>query len=118
MGLATPGLGFRFRRDVPRSPRPWRRTRGRTPTSEWRFRFGEATYADEDADAEITWRFGALRVTEDLLNGGGSGSDEAVDLVGAGMSGLPSVVGGLPYAGRALQIPRELQDAFRPVPRA
>ena len=70
----------------------------------WRFTFGEATYADEDADAEISWRFGALRVAEDLLNGEGSGSGEAVDLVGAGMGGLSPVLGALPLGGGALQI--------------
>ena len=82
----------------------------------WRFTFGEATYADEEPDAEISWRFGALRVAEDLLNGEGSGSREAVDLVGAGAGGLSPVVGALPPRGEALQIPRALQDAFRPVP--
>ena len=81
----------------------------------WQFTFGEATRTDEEADAEISWRFGALRVTEDLLNGEGSASREAVDLVGAGAGGLSPVVGALPR-GEALQIPRALQDTFRPVP--
>ena len=81
----------------------------------WQFTFGEATRTDEEADAEISWRFGALRVTEDLLNGEGSASREAVDLVGAGAGGLSPVVETLPR-GEALQIPRALQDAFRPVP--
>ncbi len=82
----------------------------------WRFTFGEATRADEEPDAEISWRFGALRVAEDLLNGEGSGSGEAVDLVGAGVGGLSPVVGTSPTGGGVLQIPRALQDAFRPVP--
>ena len=82
----------------------------------WRFTFGEATYADEDPDAEISWRFGALRITEDLLNGEGSGSGEAVDLVGAGVGGMSPEVGAVSPRGEALQIPRALQDAFRPVP--
>ena len=81
----------------------------------WRFTFGEATRASEEPDAEFTWRFGALRVTEDLLTGQSSGSREAVDLVGTGAGGLSPVVGALPR-GEALQIPRALQDAFRPVP--
>ena len=82
----------------------------------WRFTFGEATRANEEPDADITWRFGALRVTDDLLNGGGSGSSEAVDLVGAGSGGLSPMMGAPPHGGEALQIPRALQDAFRPVP--
>lgn len=82
----------------------------------WRFTFAEATYADEEADAEISWRFGALRVTEDLLNREGSGSREAVDLVGAGLGGVSLPMGATPTHGEGLQIPRALQDAFRPVP--
>ena len=84
----------------------------------WRFTFEEATYIDEEPDAEITWRFGALRVTEDLLSGEGSGSSEAVDidLVGAAAGGLSPVMGGLPRGDEALQIPRAFRDAFRPVP--
>ncbi len=89
---------------------PW------SDADKWRFTFEEATYADEEPDAEISWRFGALRVAEDLLNGEGSGSREAVDLVGAGAGGLTPVVGALPPRGEAMQIPRALQDAFRPVP--
>ena len=82
----------------------------------WRFTFGEATRANDEPDAEITWRFGALRVTDDLLNGEGSGSSDAVDLVGAGAGGLSPMMGAPPHGGEALQIPRALQDAFRPVP--
>ena len=59
----------------------------------WRFTFGEATRANEEPDAEITWRFGALRVAEDFLNGDGSGSSEAIDSAGAGVGGLSPVVG-------------------------
>ena len=82
----------------------------------WRFTFEEATYADEEPDAEISWRFGALRVADDLLNGEGSRSSDAVDLVGASAGGLSTMMNALPDGGEALQIPRALQDAFRPVP--
>ena len=82
----------------------------------WRFTFGEATRASEEPDAEITWRFGALRVTEELLNGEGSGSGEAVELVGTGVGGLSPLMGTPAPGGEALQIPRALQDVFRPVP--
>ena len=82
----------------------------------WRFTFGEATYADEEPDAEINWRMGVLRITEDLLNGDGSGSAEAFDRVGGGAGAVPPAAGVPPTRGRALQMPRALQDAFRPVP--
>ena len=82
----------------------------------WRFTFGEATYADEEPDAEISWRFGALRVAEDSPTGEGSAAGEAVDLLGAGVGGLSAAVGGLRPGGEALQMPRALQDAFRPIP--
>jgi len=82
----------------------------------WRFTFAEETYAGEEPDAEITWRFGALRVTEDLLNGQGSGSSEAALLDGAGSGGWSPLLGARPRDGGRMQIPRALQDAFRPVP--
>ena len=81
----------------------------------WRFTFREATRASEEPHAEITWRFGALRVTDDLLKED-SGSSDAVDLFGAGAGGLSPMTGALPHGREALQIPRALQDAFRPVP--
>ena len=82
----------------------------------WRFTFGEATYADEEPDAEINWRMGVLRVTEDLLNGDGSGSGEVFDRVGDGDGGLLPAAGVPPTGARALQFPHALRDAFRPVP--
>ena len=82
----------------------------------WRFTFGEAIYADEEPDAEISWRFGALRVAEDSPTGESSAAGEAVDLLGAGVGGLSAAVGGLRPGGAALQMPRALQDAFRPIP--
>ena len=73
----------------------------------WRFMFSEATSADEEPDTEISWRFGALRVTDD------SGSSEAVNVFGTGVGGLsPGGKFRLPVV-KALQLPRALQDVFR-----
>ena len=76
----------------------------------WRFSWGEANYADEDSDAEFSYRFGVIRV-DDVLSGGGSRSSEANRSAGsAGATRSGGSVFEVP-----LQPPSGFRDVFRPV---